>query len=49
VVPFGGLGREAAVRAFFDDYRQRKPQIRDVVELSLERLEINRRLRAGGL
>ncbi|HHP7233160.1 MAG TPA: M1 family metallopeptidase [Desulfobacterales bacterium] len=49
VVPFGGLGREAAVRAFFDDYRQRKPQVKDVVELSLERLEINRRLRAGGM
>lgn len=47
VVPFGGLGRESQVRQFFDDYRQRKPQVDDVVALSLERLEINRRLRAS--
>jgi len=45
VVPFGGLGREEEVREFFTGYLKRKPQVKDAVELTLERLEINRRLR----
>jgi len=47
VVPFGGLGREAEVQEFFARYQQRNPQVKDVVDLSLERLEVNRRLRAN--
>jgi hypothetical protein len=34
------------VRAFFADYGQRTEKAHDVIRLSLERLEINLRLRA---
>ncbi len=47
VVPSGGLGREAEVSAFFSDYLKTRPQVTDVVRLSLELLEINRRMRAA--
>jgi hypothetical protein len=45
IVPVCGLGREAEVGAFFEDYLARDPKFRDVIRLSLEKLEINRRLR----
>jgi aminopeptidase N len=48
IVPLGGLDREDAVRAFFESYVQQRPQLKDAVELALENLEINRRLRAAG-
>jgi aminopeptidase N len=46
IVPLGGLGREDSVRAFLETYVQQRPQLKDAVELALENLEINSRLRA---
>jgi aminopeptidase N len=48
IVPLGGLGREEAVRAFFESYIQQRPQLKDAVELALENLAINSRLRGAG-
>ena len=45
LVPVSGLGREAEVKAFFEDYLAKKDTARDSISLSLERLEINSRLR----
>jgi aminopeptidase N len=47
IIPFGGLGKEAEVREFFDDYMGKKEKAAEVIKLSLERLEINRRMREG--
>ena len=47
VVPAAGLGREKEVSDFFRDYLNSKPEVADVVNLSLEQLEINRRMRAA--
>jgi len=48
VVPVGGIGREDAVRAFFDEHMERTKKAGDVIKLSLERLEINSRMRTSG-
>ncbi|MBN1106775.1 MAG: hypothetical protein JXL84_25455, partial [Deltaproteobacteria bacterium] len=45
LVPWSGLGREGEVRAFFEDYMAGKEKARDVIRLSLERLEIHSRMR----
>ncbi|MEW6668303.1 MAG: M1 family metallopeptidase [Thermodesulfobacteriota bacterium] len=45
IVPLSGLGREEDVRAFFADYMSRKDLARDVIRLSLERLEVNSAMR----
>lgn len=45
LVPICGLGREGEVRAFFQDYRDKQEKLKDVINLSLERLEIHSRLR----
>jgi hypothetical protein len=45
IVPYGGLGREDDVTDFFRDYLVKNKKVKDAVELSLERLEIHRRLR----
>jgi tricorn protease interacting factor F2/3 len=45
IVPVAGLKDPAGVRRFFADYLKEKPQVRDVVKLSLERLEIHLRMR----
>jgi hypothetical protein len=37
-----------AVRAFFKDYMQKTEKAKDVIKLSLERLEINLRMRNSG-
>jgi len=47
MVPVCGLDRPEAVREFFNEYVNEKPAMRDVVSLSLERLEINLRLRTA--
>lgn len=47
IVPVAGLVDPPAVRAFFEDYVAAAPQARDVVNLSLEKLEINRRFNAN--
>jgi len=45
LVPVAGLGREEEVRTFFHDYMQKQEKMKDVVKLSLERLEIHSRMR----
>ena len=47
IVPVCGLGREEEIRAFFEDYMKQKTTAKDVIKLSLERLEINCRLRGS--
>lgn len=44
-IPVAGLGRESEVKAFFRDYMRKKSLAKDAVKLSLERLEINARMR----
>jgi hypothetical protein len=41
----GGLGREREVNAFFEEYMSKKDKARDVIKLSLEKLEGNSRMR----
>jgi hypothetical protein len=45
IVPLGGLGHEADVHVFFDDYLKSHPQFKDAVELALEYMEINAKMR----
>jgi aminopeptidase N len=45
IVPVAGLVDPPAVRSFMERYVEKTPQARDVVNLSLEKLEINRRFR----
>jgi tricorn protease interacting factor F2/3 len=45
IVPLGGLGNEADVHAFFDDYLNGRPHLKDAVELALEYMEINAKMR----
>jgi len=45
IVPVGGLAHEEEVRAFFESYVQQRPNLKDAVELALEHLEINSRMR----
>jgi hypothetical protein len=47
IVPMAGIERPQEVRAFFEDYLQKTDKASDVIKLSLERLEINLRLRAA--
>jgi len=45
IVPVAGIRRADEVTAFFDDYLKHTDKARDVIKLSLERLEINLRMR----
>ena len=45
IIPSAGIQRADEVKAFFDDYRTQKDKAKDVINLSLERLEINLRMR----
>jgi tricorn protease interacting factor F2/3 len=45
IVPVSGIGKEAEIKAFFEDYMTKKDKAKDVIKLSLERLEINCRLK----
>jgi tricorn protease interacting factor F2/3 len=47
VLPSAGLERPEEVKAFFTDYMRKTDKAVEVIRLSLERLEINLRLRAG--
>ena len=47
VVPMAGMERPQEVKAFFADYMQKTDKAADVIRLSLERLEINLRMRAA--
>lgn len=44
IVPVAGIGKEDEVKEFFKDYLKKNEKLRDLVDLSLERLEINSRL-----
>jgi len=46
IVPVCGLGKQEEVKAFFERYLKQKNKAKDVIQLSLERLEINERMRA---
>jgi tricorn protease interacting factor F2/3 len=48
MVPVCGLGREDAVRDFFEEHMKKSPLAKDAIKLSLERLEINSRMRQRG-
>ena len=45
LVPICGLGREEEVGDFFQEYMKKQEKLKDVVKLSLERLEIHSRMR----
>ncbi len=47
IIPVAGIEKADEVRAFFDDYMRKKDKARDVIKLSLEKLEINLRMRAA--
>ena len=47
IVPVSGMGAREEVEAFFESYLKRKPSVTDVVKLSLEKLEINLRMRGN--
>jgi hypothetical protein len=48
IVPTAGMERPQEVKAFFDDYMQKTDKAADVIKLSLEKLEINLRMRNSG-
>ncbi|UCF91593.1 MAG: M1 family metallopeptidase [Desulfobacterales bacterium] len=48
IIPVAGLAQGDPLSAFFEDYLQKKDKARDVIQLSLEKLEINRRMRERG-
>jgi aminopeptidase N len=45
IVPMGGIGKEAQVNEFFQDYMRKKERARDVIKMSLENLRIHSRMR----
>jgi tricorn protease interacting factor F2/3 len=45
IVPMAGLNREQEVKEFFENYMQKTDKAKDVIRLSLEKLEINLRMR----
>ena len=45
IVPVAGMERADEVKAFFEDYMQKTDTAKDVITLSLERMEINLRMR----
>jgi len=47
IIPVAGIKRAGEVQAFFDDYLKKSDKAKDVIKLSLERLEINLRMRAA--
>ena len=47
IIPAAGLKRADEVKHFFDDYMKKKEKARDVIKLSLEKLEINLRMRVA--
>jgi hypothetical protein len=47
IVPVCGIGKEEQVQAFFEDYMSQGDKARDVIKMSLEKLEINSRMRVS--
>ena len=48
IIPMAGLDKEPEVKGFFEEYMQNTDKATDVIKLSLERLEINLRMRKSG-
>ena len=48
IVPAAGIKRADEVKTFFDGYLKKSDKAKDVIKLSLERLEINLRMRNAG-
>jgi hypothetical protein len=46
IIPAAGIESADEVKTFCDDYMKQKEKARDVIRLSLERLEINLRMRS---
>jgi tricorn protease interacting factor F2/3 len=47
IIPTAGIERADDIKAFFENYMKQKDKARDVIKLSLERLEINLRMRTA--
>ena len=47
IIPVCGIGKEKQVRAFFEAYMRQKTKAKDVIKMSLERLEVNSKMRAS--
>ena len=47
IIPMAGMERPQEVKTFFEDYMQKTDRAADVIRLSLERLEVNLRMRAA--
>jgi len=47
LVPICGLGREEEVKTFFQEYMKKQDKLKDVIKLSLERLEIHSKMRGA--
>jgi len=45
IIPLCGLGKEERVKIFFKDYIRKKEKAKDVIKLSLEKLDVNSRMR----
>jgi len=45
IIPSAGLHKSSEIKTFFKDYMQRTEKALDVIKLSLEKLEINLRMR----
>jgi len=48
IVPMAGMDNPQEVQEFFEDFMQKTDKAKDVIKLSLERLEINLRMRNSG-
>jgi len=48
IVPVAGMDNPQAVKGFLEEYMQKTDKATDVIKLSLEKLEINLRMRAAG-
>ncbi len=49
LIPYSGLDRESEVRGFFENYMKKTDKAKDVIKLSLEKLEIHSRMRKAFL
>jgi tricorn protease interacting factor F2/3 len=47
IVPVAGMDNPQEIKKFFEEYMQKTEKAKDVIKLSLERLEINLRMRAA--
>ena len=45
IIPTAGIKRADEVKAFYSDYMKKSDKAKDIIKLSLERLEINMRMR----